>query len=162
MRLTEKIIKAIRESFDTLLFFLTMAVKENFFDYVGKVGALNMNKSRRLAILGNGPSLKQQLPKLIEQKEWEHADMMAVTMESFGMNIINSKLSYIFAAESKTIAESMKKLFAVALALLTLIAALSRQCLLTSLYSLKTGNRAGWTLRRTCSRTSSAWIFWKH
>lgn len=78
MRLTEKIIKAIREGFDTLLFFLTMAVKENFFDYVGKVGALNMNKSRRLAILGNGPSLKQQLPKLIEQKEWEHADMMAV------------------------------------------------------------------------------------
>lgn len=40
-----------------------------------------------------------------------YADMMAVTMESFGMNIINSKLSYVFAAESKTIAESMKKLF---------------------------------------------------
>lgn len=40
-----------------------------------------------------------------------YADMMAVTMESFGINVLNSKLSYVFAAESKTMAESMKKLF---------------------------------------------------
>ena len=40
-----------------------------------------------------------------------YADMMAVTMESFGINVINSKLSYVFAAESKTAAESMKKLY---------------------------------------------------
>ena len=40
-----------------------------------------------------------------------YADMMAVTMESFGVNVINSKLSYVFAAESKTMAESMKKMF---------------------------------------------------
>ena len=78
MRLSVKIIKAIREGFDTLLFFLIMAVKEDFHNYVGKAGALDMKPSKRLAILGNGPSLKQQLPKLIEQKEWEQADMMAV------------------------------------------------------------------------------------
>lgn len=40
-----------------------------------------------------------------------YADMMAVTMESFGVNVINSKLAYVFAAESKTAAESMKKLY---------------------------------------------------
>ena len=40
-----------------------------------------------------------------------YADMMAITMESFGINVLNSKLSYVFAAESKTMAESMKKLF---------------------------------------------------
>lgn len=40
-----------------------------------------------------------------------YADMMAVTMEGFGVNVINSKLAYVFAAESKTAAESMKKLY---------------------------------------------------
>lgn len=40
-----------------------------------------------------------------------YADMMAVTLETFGVNVINSKLSYVFAADSKTVAESMKKLF---------------------------------------------------
>lgn len=78
MRLSEKIIKALHEGIDTLLYFLIMAVKENFRDEVGRVGALDMNTSKRLTILGNGPSLKEQLPKLIEQKAWTEADMMAV------------------------------------------------------------------------------------
>ncbi len=77
MRLSEKIIKALHEGIDTLLYFLIMAVKENFRDEVGRAGALDMNPSRRLAILGNGPQLKEQLPKLIEQKAWTEADMMA-------------------------------------------------------------------------------------
>ena len=78
MRLSEKIIKALSEGFNTMLYFLIMTVKEDFRNYVGKAGAVNMHSSKRLAILGNGPSLKQQLPKLIEHKEWEQADMMAV------------------------------------------------------------------------------------
>ena len=40
-----------------------------------------------------------------------YADMMAVTMETFGINVLNSKLSYVFAAESKSMAETMKKMF---------------------------------------------------
>lgn len=63
---------------DTLLYFLIMAVKEDFRNHIGKAGANNMHPSKRLAILGNGPSLKDQLPRLIKQKEWEEADMMAV------------------------------------------------------------------------------------
>lgn len=78
MRLTEKIIKAIQACFDTTIYFLTMAVKEDFRNHVGKAGANNMHLSKRLAILGNGPSLKEQLPKLIEQRAWQEADMMAV------------------------------------------------------------------------------------
>ena len=78
MRLSEKIIKALHEGIDTLLYFLIMAVKENFRDEVGKAGALDMNPSKSLAVLGNGPSFKEQLPLLIEQKAWERADMMAV------------------------------------------------------------------------------------
>lgn len=78
MRLTEKIIKALQECLDTTIYFLTMLAKEDFHNHVGKAGANNMHPSKRLAILGNGPSLKNQLPRLIEQKEWEQADMMAV------------------------------------------------------------------------------------
>ena len=78
MRFSEQIIEALRNSFDTLLYFLIMAVKEDFRNHVARAGANNMHSSKRLAILGNGPSLKKQLPKLIEQREWEQADMMAV------------------------------------------------------------------------------------
>ncbi len=40
-----------------------------------------------------------------------YADQMAVCMESFGVNAINSKFSFVFAADNKTMAESMKKMF---------------------------------------------------
>lgn len=78
MRLSEKIIAALQNSFDTLLFFATMAVKEDFRNHVARAGAPGMNPSRRMAILGNGPSLREQLPRLIAQREWEKADMLAV------------------------------------------------------------------------------------
>ena len=40
-----------------------------------------------------------------------YADMMAVTAETAGINIFNSKLSYVFASENKTLAETAKKMF---------------------------------------------------
>ena len=40
-----------------------------------------------------------------------YADMMSVIMESFGINAINAKFSYVFAADSQSMAESFKKLF---------------------------------------------------
>ena len=40
-----------------------------------------------------------------------YADYMALAAQSLGMNLINSKLSYIFTAANKTAAESMKKMF---------------------------------------------------
>ena len=78
MRLTEKIIAALQNTFDTLVFLATMAVKEDFRNHVARAGGQEMNPSRRLAILGNGPSLAEQLPRLIERKKWQQADMMAV------------------------------------------------------------------------------------
>ena len=78
MRLSEKIIAAVRDTFDTLLFFATMAVKEDFRNYIKGSEPAPMNPSRRLAILGNGPSLAQQLPELIACREWDKADMVAV------------------------------------------------------------------------------------
>lgn len=40
-----------------------------------------------------------------------YADLMALTSESIGMNIVNSKLAFVFAASDKNVAESMKKLY---------------------------------------------------
>ena len=40
-----------------------------------------------------------------------YADMMALCAETAGTNLVNSKLSYVFAAEGKSEAESFKKLF---------------------------------------------------
>ena len=40
-----------------------------------------------------------------------YADMMALSAETAGTNLLNSKLAYVFAAQSKTQAESFKKLF---------------------------------------------------
>lgn len=40
-----------------------------------------------------------------------YGDILALTYETLDMNIANSKLSYVFAADSKKTAESLKKLF---------------------------------------------------
>ena len=40
-----------------------------------------------------------------------YGDLMALTAETAGVNILNSKLSYVFAADNKASAESMKKLY---------------------------------------------------
>lgn len=40
-----------------------------------------------------------------------YADMLALCAEAAGVNLLNSHLSYVFAASNKTAAESMKKLF---------------------------------------------------
>ena len=40
-----------------------------------------------------------------------YADLMALATEAIAANMINSKLAYVFAAESKTTAESFKKMY---------------------------------------------------
>lgn len=40
-----------------------------------------------------------------------YADLMALTSETIAVNLINSKFSYVFAAEDKASAESLKKLY---------------------------------------------------
>jgi hypothetical protein len=75
MKLSEKIILALRHTFDTALYFAVMAVKENFRDYISRAGrgAASHNK---IAILGNGPSLAKELPKLLDRRD--DYDFMAV------------------------------------------------------------------------------------
>ena len=40
-----------------------------------------------------------------------YADLMAIASEALGVNMLNSKLAYVFAAADKSSAESFKKLF---------------------------------------------------
>ncbi len=40
-----------------------------------------------------------------------YADMMALTAETAGMNVVNSKLAYVFGAKNKAMAEAIKKLY---------------------------------------------------
>lgn len=40
-----------------------------------------------------------------------YADMLALCAESVGMNLVNSKLAYVFTAENKAMAETFKKLY---------------------------------------------------
>lgn len=82
MRLSEKIVRFIRNTFDTMLFFAAMAVKEDFRNHVARAGANDMHPDRRMLILGNGPSLKEQLPSLIATRAWEQGDIMAVNFFS--------------------------------------------------------------------------------
>ena len=54
-----------------------MAVKENFRNYVGRAGTVGEPKPSAV-ILGNGPSLAEDLPRLIERREHLTKDVMAV------------------------------------------------------------------------------------
>lgn len=99
MRLSEKIISVLRNSFETALFFATMAVKENFRNYVAEAGANDMNPSRRMAILGNGPSLSADLPRLIDSKYWEQADILAVNFFAMGEEFSIIKPKYYIVSD---------------------------------------------------------------
>lgn len=84
MRLSEKIIKIMRDTFDTALFFATMAAKEDFRNHVARAGAVGMNPSRRLAVLGNGPSLRGEMQRIIDAANGGGTDMMAVNFFALG------------------------------------------------------------------------------
>ena len=77
MTASEKIIAFIRKTFDTALYFAVMAVKENFRNYIRRAGPAG-DPSRGMVILGNGPSLADDLPRLIGRREYESKDFMAV------------------------------------------------------------------------------------
>ena len=83
-RLSLRIIEALRNSFDTALFFATMAVKENFRNHVARAGAIGMNPARRIAILGNGPALRHEMPVIRREAEQHACDIMAVNFFALG------------------------------------------------------------------------------
>ena len=99
MRLSEKIISALRNTFESALFFATMAAKEDFRNHIGRAGALDMLPTKRLAILGNGPSLADQMPQLIADRHWEKADMMAVNFFALSEEFATIKPKYYILSD---------------------------------------------------------------
>lgn len=75
MKLSEKIILALRHTFDTALYFAVMAVKEDFRNYVARAGR-GSAMGEKVAILGNGPSLAKELSALVAKRD--EYDFMAV------------------------------------------------------------------------------------
>ena len=69
--------RLLRNLYETAFYFAVMAVKENFRNYVGRAGTVGEPKPS-VVILGNGPSLAEDLPRLIERREHETKDVMAV------------------------------------------------------------------------------------
>ena len=79
------------------------------------------------SIIVSNPLLKQPLEKRIGEDcalikmqpdyggVWDivsyYADMLAITSESIGINIINSKLAMVFAAQNKASGEAFKKMY---------------------------------------------------
>lgn len=77
MPLAEKVIRFVRNLFDTALFFALMAWKENFRDYVRRAGPQG-KPTEEIVLLANGPSLARDLPRLIAAGEHLRRDFLAV------------------------------------------------------------------------------------
>lgn len=74
----EKLDRFLRNLYETAFYFAVMAVKENFRNYVGRAGRTPGAQADTLAILGNGPSLRRELPQLIESGALRGRDVLAV------------------------------------------------------------------------------------
>ena len=77
MSFAEKSLRFVRNAFDTVTFFALMAWKENFRDYIRRAGPVG-NPTDEILLLANGPSLAEDLPRLIEAGEHLRCDSLAV------------------------------------------------------------------------------------
>lgn len=77
MKATQHIVSFVENLQRTAFYFAVMLFKENFRNYISRAGAGVEPKSSVL-ILGNGPSLKEDLPQIIARGEHLSKDLMAV------------------------------------------------------------------------------------
>ena len=77
MKATQQIVSFVENLQRTAFYFAVMLFKENFRNYISRAGAGVEPKSSVL-ILGNGPSLKEDLPQIIARREHLSKDLMAV------------------------------------------------------------------------------------
>lgn len=106
MTIAEKIILFTRNAFETLLYFTVMAVKENFRNYISKAGC-GIHPKKALLILGNGPSLKEDLPKILQGKECEKKDVMAVNFFAMDVRFEQVRPAYYVLSDPMFFRESI-------------------------------------------------------
>lgn len=73
----EKVDRFLRNLYETAFYLAVMAWKENFRNYVGRAGTVGRPRPVA-AVLGNGPSLGRELPRLLESGAARERDFMAV------------------------------------------------------------------------------------
>lgn len=73
----EQLDRFLRNLYETAFYLLAMAVKENFRNYVGRAGTVGA-PAPTMAILGNGPALADELPRLLEETRGGDRDFLAV------------------------------------------------------------------------------------
>lgn len=73
----EKFDHLLRNLYETAFYFAVMSVKENFRNYVGRAGTVGRPRPIA-AILGNGPALGRELPRLLASGALRERDVMAV------------------------------------------------------------------------------------
>lgn len=72
-----KIVRCVRNVFETALYFAVMVVKENFRNYIRHTGPVG-ESSVEMVVLGNGPSLAHELPQLIARDDYAAKDFLVV------------------------------------------------------------------------------------
>lgn len=77
MTAAEKILAFLRNGFETTVFFAAVAAKENFRHYVRRAGPVG-KPSDEIILLANGPSLGDELPRLLARGEHLHRDVLCV------------------------------------------------------------------------------------
>lgn len=73
----EKLDRFLRCTYETAFYFAVMAFKENFRNYIRRAGTPREPRGE-MVILGNGPSLADELPRLISRGEHLEKDFLAV------------------------------------------------------------------------------------
>lgn len=73
----EKLDRFLRSTYETAFYFAVMAFKENFRNYIGRAGTPREPRGT-MVVLGNGPSLAGDLPRLISRGEHLEKDFLAV------------------------------------------------------------------------------------
>ncbi len=69
--------RLLRNLYETAFYFAAMAVKENFRNYIRRAGTVG-TPAPTMAILGNGPALAEELPRLLEEMRGGDRDFLAV------------------------------------------------------------------------------------
>ncbi|MCM1150780.1 MAG: hypothetical protein NC209_01655 [Alistipes sp.] len=73
----QKADRFLRDLYETIYYFLVMAVKENFRNYIRREGAVG-TPAPTMAVLGNGPALADELPGLLAHAGDGERDFLAV------------------------------------------------------------------------------------
>jgi hypothetical protein len=90
----KKIKKYFIQTAKMLLFLLRLIIREDFKNHIKKIGANNMCASKKLVLLGNGPSLTSVLNEWKSNGNLNDADVLAVNYFCLDKTLIEIQPKY--------------------------------------------------------------------